>query len=134
MANNVYVDPSFKVQAKFSGSLGMQYSWPALGGSLTPRVDWFYQGSRSNGIAYLPQLPGSANQVGGYGLVNARVTYTTEDGKWDLAVSAENLLDKFYWYQLGSARSNLDGSLPDNRTGAPGRPREVAVTFRRNFN
>jgi len=25
VANNVYVDPSFKVQAKFSGSLGMQY-------------------------------------------------------------------------------------------------------------
>jgi iron complex outermembrane receptor protein len=134
VANNVYVDPSFKVQAKMSGSLGVQYSWQAFGGSITPRVDWFYQGSRSNGVAYLPQLPGSLNQVGGYGLVNARITYATADDKWNLSVSAENLMDKFYWYTLAPALSNVDGSLPDNRTGSPGRPREVALTFRRNFN
>jgi len=132
--NNVYVDPSFKVQAKMSGSLGMQYRLSAFNGSLTPRFDWFFQGSRSNGNAYLPQLPGSANKVPAYGVVNARVTYVPEGGKWEMAVSADNLFDKFYWYQLAAERSNIDGSLTDNRTGSPGRGREIAVTFRRNFN
>ena len=79
-------------------------------------------------------MTGSANQVGGYGLVNARVTYTSADSAWMLALSAENLLDKFYWYQLGPQRSNLDNSPTDNRTGTPARGRELALTFRRNFN
>jgi iron complex outermembrane recepter protein len=132
--NNVYVGSSFKVQAPFSGSLGMQYELAAFGGRLTPRFDWFFQGYRSNGIAYLPQLPGSDNKVPAYGVVNARLTYVPEGGKWEVSVLAENLFDKFYWYQLGPARSNLDGSITDNRTGSPGRPREVSLTFRRNFN
>jgi iron complex outermembrane receptor protein len=139
VANNVYVDPSFKVQAKFSGSLGMQYKLAALGGTLTPRFDWFFQGARSNGIAYYPQLPGSDNQVPAYGVVNARLTYVPEGGKWEASLEAQNLLDKFYWYQLGLARSNNPDpasylTVTDNRTGSPGRPREVALTFRRNFN
>ena len=132
--NNVYVDPSFKVQAPFSGSLGMQYRLSAFGGSLTPRFDWFFQGYRSNGTAYLPQLPGKDNKIGGYGIVNARVTFVPESGNWEMALSAENLFDKFYWYQLAAARSTVDGTVTDNRTGSPGRPREVALTFRRNFN
>jgi iron complex outermembrane recepter protein len=133
-ANNVYVDPSFEVQSKLSGAIGVQYKMPFAGGSLTPRLDWFFQGSRSNGIAYLPQLSGSDNTVPAFGLVNARITYSPEDSKWDMSLSAENLLNKFYWYQLAAARSSLDRSVTDNRVGSPGRPREVLFTFRRNFN
>jgi len=132
--NNVYVDPSFKVQAPFSGSLGTQYRLSAFGGSLTPRLDWFFQGYRSNGTAYLPQRPGTDNKIGGYGVVNARITFVPESGNWEMAVSADNLFDKFYWYQLAPARSTVDGSVTDNRTGSPARPREIALTFRRNFN
>jgi iron complex outermembrane receptor protein len=133
--NNVFVDPSYKVQAKFTGSLGMQYKLVAFGGTLTPRFDWFFQGSRSNGVApYLPQLSGNDNKVPAYGMVNARLTFVPEGGKWEASLEAENLLDKFYWYQLGAARSNIDGSIADNRTGSPGRPREIALTLRRNFN
>lgn len=131
--NDVYVDPSFKEQAPISGSLGVQYRLVAFKGSLTPRLDWFYQGYRSNGVAYLPQLAGSANKVPGYGLVNARLTYEPEDAKWSLSLAAENLMNKFYWYQLAAERSNVDGTITDNRTGSPGRPREVALTFKRNF-
>ncbi|RYY49386.1 MAG: TonB-dependent receptor [Chitinophagaceae bacterium] len=78
--------------------------------------------------------PGSDNRVPGYGIVNARLTYAPEGRAWDVSVSAENLLDKFYWYQIGPARSTLDQTVTDNRTGSPARPRELAVTFRRNFN
>jgi iron complex outermembrane receptor protein len=131
----VYVHPSYKVQAELSGSLGAEYRMAAGSGFLTPRVDWFFQGSRSNGIAYLQQLPGSENQIGGYGLVNARLTYTSGDAGWMVALSAENLFDKFYWYQLAPARSNAPGNaITDNRTGTPARGREIALTFRRNFN
>ncbi|MEP7312652.1 MAG: TonB-dependent receptor, partial [Pseudomonadota bacterium] len=131
--NNVYVDPSFKVQAPISGSLGAQYKLSAFKGTLVPRVDWFYQGYRSNGAAYLPQLPYSDNKVPGYGVVNARITFSPESEAWDLSLQAENLFDKFYWYTLAPARSNVDGSPTDNRTGTPSRPREVSLTFRRNF-
>jgi len=128
-----YVDPSFDVQAKYSGNLGAQYRFHLGSGSIIPRIDWFYQGSRSNGNQYLPQLGGSDNKVPGYGLANARVSYSPEDNKWELALVAENLFDKFYWYTIGPARSNINGAISDNRTGSPGRGREVALTFRRNF-
>ncbi len=45
----------------------------------------------------------------GYSLMNARITYETGDGKWNVAVSVENLLDKFYWYTLApSGARSLD--------------------------
>jgi iron complex outermembrane receptor protein len=128
-----YVDPSFEVQAEFSGSLGAQYRFAMGAGSLTPRLDWFYQGSRSNGTQYLPQLEGSDNKVPGYGLVNARISYAPDNNKWELALTADNLLGKFYWYTLAPARSTINGATTDNRTGSPARGREVALTFRRNF-
>jgi iron complex outermembrane receptor protein len=131
--NNVYVDSSYKVQAPISGSLGLQYRMSAFNGGLTPRLDYFYQGYRSNGIAYLPQLPGNANRVPSYGIFNARITYTSQDEAWDVSLLVENLFDKFYWYTLGPERSNLDNSPTDNRAGSPGRPRELALTLRRNF-
>jgi iron complex outermembrane receptor protein len=128
-----YVDPSFDVQAKYSGSFGAQYTFQVGGGSLIPRIDFFYQGSRSNGVNYLPQLPGSDNEVPSYTMANARISWAPADNKWELALSADNLFDKFYWYTIGPARSNINGALSDNRTGSPARGREVAFTFRRNF-
>jgi iron complex outermembrane recepter protein len=131
--NPGFVHPSFDVQAEFSGSLGAQYRFSLGEGSLVPRIDWFYQGSRSNGTQYLQQLGGSDNKVPGFGLVNARISYVAADGKWDLALSADNLFDKFYWYTLAASRSTINGAIFDNRTGSPGRGSEFALTFRRNF-
>ena len=131
--NPGYVDPSYDVQAALSGSIGAQYSFSLGEGRLTPRVDWFYQGSRSNSDQNVPQLEGSANKVPGYGLVNARVTYESPDSKWFLVLSADNLFDKFYWYTLAPERSALTGLPTDNRTGSPARGTEVAITFRRDF-
>jgi iron complex outermembrane receptor protein len=133
-SNPGYVDPSYDVQARLSGSLGAQYTFTmGTSGSLTPRLDWFVQGSRSNGEQYVKQLPGSANKVPGFSLVNARITYESGDGKWNLALSAENLLDKFYWYTIAPERSAVTGLPTDNRTGSPARGRETALTFQRNF-
>ncbi len=81
-----YVDPSFDVQAKYSGSLGAQYTFQVGGGSLIPRIDFFYQGSRSNGVNYLPQLPGRDNEVPSYTMANARISWAPADNKWELAL------------------------------------------------
>ena len=105
------------------------------GGVLTPRLDLFYQGERTNGGSIgLPQRD-PYNIIPAYTLVNARLTYASEDGKWVAALSAENLFDKFYWHQLAAERTN-DGSdsFVYGRTGAPARGREYAFSLRRNLN
>jgi len=128
-----YVDPSYDVQAEFSGSFGAQYTFNVDGGSIIPRFDMFYQGPRSNGTNYLPQLGGSDNKIPGYTIANARVSFSPGSNKWELALSADNLFDKFYWNALAPARSTLNGAVTDNRAGSPARGRELALSFRRNF-
>ena len=127
-----YEDPSTRAQPRFTFNLGAQYVF-GLGdsGSLTPRLDMFYQTERTNGGSLnLPETPYTT--IPGYTLVNARITYATNDGKWTAALSAENLFNKFYWYQLSPDHTN-DGtnSLVYNRAGSPGRPREIALTVHR---
>ncbi len=129
-----YVDPSVREQPRFSYSLGAQYMFNFGNlGSLTPRIDVFYQGERTNGGSIgLPQID-PYNIIPAYTLVNARLTYASADNKWIGSLSAENLFDKFYWYQLSPERTNADNALVYGRTGSPGRGREVALTMRRNF-
>ncbi len=128
-----YVDPSAREQPRWTFSAGAQYMFEMGGlGSITPRVDVFYQGRRTNGNVSFPQIPGD-NDVPAYTLVNARITYASEDGKWTASVSAENLLDNFYWGQLTAKTSNQTFAPLDNRNGVPGRGREVSFTLRRSF-
>jgi len=102
-------------------SIGAQYR-ADLGdaGSLTPRVD----------VAYTPGYCGNfacdpVGQVDSYTLVNARLTYRTFDEDWSVALEAKNLFDKMYY---------LNKIVPGwYATGQPGRPREVALTVRRQF-
>ena len=132
-----YVDPSVREQPEFSGSVGAQYSLPFIKGSLTARLDAFYHGYRTNRAENLPQRTPD-DIIPGYTLLNARLTYTSGDGKWLAAVAAENLLDRFYWANLSSATNTgatptASGTPADTVQGVPGRGREVAVTLRRTF-
>jgi outer membrane receptor protein involved in Fe transport len=72
--------------------------------------------------------------VPSYTLVNARLTYAAPHCKWNASLSAENLLDKFYRAQLTQALQSDRTATTYGRTGVPGRGREVAFSFRRNFN
>lgn len=102
-------------------SLGAQYE-ALLGdnlGTLTPRVD----------VAYTPGYCGNFNcdpnvTVESYTLVNARLTWRSADEDWSVALEATNLFDKFYF---------LNKFATFYVNGQPGRPREVALTVRRNF-
>ena len=136
VGNISYRDPSAVIQPKLNGSVGAQYQ--ALfesGAKLTPRVDYSYQGNRTNGNPSLVQRdPQDINPA--YSVVNARLTYEPASGAWQAALSANNLLGKFHWQQLGSETIRggaLDGNPTYARVGTPGRPREWALTIKKNF-
>ncbi len=102
-------------------SIGAQYMFD-LGnsGTITPRVD----------VSYIPEYCGNfacdPNAfVESYTLANARITYRSADEKWSVALQATNLTDDYYF--LNKFTNGFYA------TGQPGRPREFAVTVRRNF-
>jgi iron complex outermembrane recepter protein len=127
-----YIDSSVFTQPKVNMSAGLQYGIPlGSAGMLTPRIDAFYQSHRTNG-------PVTAHQrdpewtIGGYTLLNARLTYDTMEGDWQVALSATNLGDKEYWQQLGPAVT-ATGGVSAARAATPGRPREWAITVKKSF-
>ena len=126
-----YTDTSVFVQPKINMSAGIQYGIPLFGGRLTPRVDAFYQSHRTNGPIASHQLDPQWT-IGGFTVLNARVAYDTEEGDWQLALSATNLTNHFYWNQLGAQTTSL-GALADARAGTPSAPRQWAVTVKKNF-
>jgi len=102
-------------------SLGAQYEADLGGnwGSLTPRVDISYTPGYCGNFTCDPNV-----MVESYTLVNARLTWRSADEDWSVALEATNLFDKFYY---------LNKFATFYVNGQPGRPREVAVTVRRNF-
>jgi iron complex outermembrane receptor protein len=126
-----FTDSSVFVQPKVNMSAGIQYGIPLFGGRLTPRVDAFYQSHRTNGPITSPQLDPQWT-IGGYTLLNSRIAYDTEKGDWQVALSATNLTNKFYWYQLGAA-TTATGAPADARAGDPGAPRQWAVSVKKTF-
>jgi iron complex outermembrane recepter protein len=127
-----FIDTSVFTQPKLNMSAGLQYGI-RLGGAgvLTPRIDAFYQSHRTNGPVNLPQRDPEWI-IGGYTLVNARLAFDTNEGNWQVALSATNLGNKEYWQQLGAAVTAA-GTVADARAGTPGRPREWAVTVKKSF-
>ncbi len=66
--------------------------------------------------------------------MNARINFATPDNKWNVALIADNLLDKFYWYTIGPAVDSITRGPVDNRVGSPARGSEFALSLTRNFN
>ncbi|MEJ0098680.1 MAG: TonB-dependent receptor [Pseudomonadota bacterium] len=128
-----YRDPSAVLQPKWNISAGTQYALALGDGArLTPRVDYSFQSYRTNGTISLPQRdPDDRN--GGYGLVNARVTFDPPEGHWQAAFAVLNVFDKFYWQQIGTATTRA-GVPSTGRVGTPGRPREWSFTISKKFN
>lgn len=110
-------------------ALGAQYEIPlGSAGSLTPRLDWTWQSAMESTIPN--NAPGfELGRVEARGLLNARITYRTDDRDWEFAVAATNLTDEFY-YNNKYDRSNQVGG---NAYGMPGRPREFVASVKRSF-
>jgi iron complex outermembrane recepter protein len=131
-----YIDPSVRLQPEWDASGGLQYGIAfGNGGVLTPRLDWRYQGYLTNGPQNVQQIRPNFI-VPGYSLFNASLTYAPPGEKWDVALQALNVFNKFYYQQLGSESSlvNSGGApTPANlypavaRVGTPGAPREWMV-------
>jgi iron complex outermembrane receptor protein len=110
---------------KWTASGGVSYTVhdEALGGSITPRLDWYYAGK----IAYngnLPQYDEPARSV-----FNARVTYFNEDYDLELSLGATNLFNKFYYLNKFLRVANGDGQ----NLGQPAAPREWYLSVKKRF-
>ena len=124
--NPGYRNPHSLIQPKWNMSAGIQYDiMIPNGGTVTPRLDWTYTSHNTNSAPAAEPDP-AINVIPGYNLFNARLTYNSEDTKWSVALSVTNLFNKFYWYSFAAPGGQ-------NTTGSPGRPREWAITLRRNF-
>jgi len=135
-----YIAPSVRLQPEWNASAGVQYGILLPGGTLTPRLDWRYQGYQTIGPENVFQI--SQWREPGYSLVNARLTYAPEGAKWNVSLQALNLFNKFYWQQLGSPVSLAGGATVPSannlspaaaEVGTPGLPREWMVSIGATF-
>jgi iron complex outermembrane receptor protein len=127
-----YIHPDYKLTAEFSYNMGAQYDFIFSNGSmLSPRIDMFYQGKRSNGTA--TEKPDRYTTIPDYTLYNARLTYMPPSLKWSASLEAQNLFNKFYWITVTS--ESADGGVTQSfgRYGQPGAPRMLALTIRWNL-
>lgn len=110
---------------KWRWSLGAQYEID-LGriGSLIPRIDVSHQSGYFSQAINRPPF----NRLPGRTLANARLTYRDPDRDWQVSLEVTNLTDKLYYDGLFDNRASTSSIQ-----GRPGRPREWAVTLRRNF-
>ena len=104
----------------FKWSIGAQYEAPLpFGGSLTPRIDAYYTPGYCGNLACNP-----LSTVDAYTLLNGRLTYRSEDRDWSIALEVTNITNKVYY---------LNKVVTVYASGQPGRPREWALTVRKNF-
>ena len=120
-----YRHPDQLIQPEWNATAGVQYGIPLAGGTLTPRLDWFYQTHMTFGPTTTSPRT-DLFTVPGYSTFNGRIGFETGDKSWSIALSATNLFDKFYYYNLFSGSGFA-------LSGQPSRPREWALTVKRKF-
>jgi iron complex outermembrane receptor protein len=108
----------------WKGNLGVEYNLP-LGqiGTVTPRLDYTYQSKVFND----PQDEAISAQAG-YGIANARLTWDSSQGGWQLSLFVSNLTDKVYYSTIRNLLSTYDVV-----EGQPGRPREYLFSVKKSF-
>jgi iron complex outermembrane receptor protein len=106
-------------------SVGLQYAFNmGGGGTLTPRLDVAYTDE-----VFSNAVNAATNRIDGYTLVNARLTWRSMSDDWQIALEATNLTDEYYYVTLFDLSNAAAGYIH----GQPSRPREVAMSVRRNF-
>jgi iron complex outermembrane receptor protein len=104
---------------------GVQYTFEGapLDGTITPRVDWSYQGSRA------PSTRTVAWNSPAYSLVNARLTYDLPDLGFAASFGVTNLFDKLYYDNFFI----LQDFGQSNVQGQPGAPRQWYLQLEKRF-
>ena len=145
--NFTYIAPGYLFQPEYNGSVGFQYALQlGGGGTLTPRIDAFYQSERHTGPANAraPAQGITANTcprqcIPAYTLYNARVTYVPPNSDWRLSLAGTNVTDEFYWQQysaeitVNATNGAITNTAPFGRTGVASAPREWALTIEKSF-
>lgn len=124
--SNPFVGAVLAYAPEWKGRAAVTWNLPlGISSALVFNADVNYQSkSYSNGNnAITSTLPEQT-------LVNARLSYTTEDKRWSVALSARNLFDKQYAYNPGYAIDGNSGAarLPAYRTANFNDPRTVLLT------
>ncbi len=107
-------------------ALGAQYD-VSLGsaGKVTARIDGAYQSH-----IYTQAINNVTNQIDGYFLANAKVTWVPEDSKWTMSFEIQNLTDKYYFTSIFDSHNFSSGGTI---SAAPAMPRTWALTVKRTF-
>jgi iron complex outermembrane receptor protein len=110
---------------KWKASAGMQYEF-SIGehGTISPRLDASYQSS----VFTAPINDPLWNQIDGYTVANARLTWRDRNDSWQAALEITNLTDKLYYLTLFDTHTSA-GYV----NAQPAMPREWSVTVKRNF-
>lgn len=69
----------------------VRYSWPAFGGYLSAQADFFWKDDHKFNLATSAPVLEDA-----YGVVNAKLGYTSEDEAWSASIFVRNLADEEY--------------------------------------
>lgn len=111
----------------WTASAGIQYRFAlgALGGAITPRLDWTYESNQivsGTSTKYNDLMPARS-------LFNARITYDNTERDFTIAAGVTNLFDKFYWVNV----FDYQGLGYPQTDAQPGRPREWFLSFGKRF-
>ena len=68
------------------------------------------------------------NEIDGYTVTNAHVTWRNSDGNWQAALNVTNVTDKLYYLTYFDTHDSA-GYV----NGQPAMPREWSITVKRNF-
>ena len=113
----------YLIQDKYSA--GAQYAiYLNNGSTVTPRLDYVYQGDFNTGTTFTQY-----NHVDGYGLLNARLTWSSPDDTWEVSLIGKNLTDKVYYLSNFDQTTTAAGF----EYGLLGAPREYAVQLVKKF-
>ncbi len=109
-----------------TGSMALEYSYPVtqLRGDISARID----GSYRSKVSFAPDHTDFDTQ-GGLGLLNARLAYASDSGRWDVALYGRNLANKTYKVWANDLYNTAFGIA----FAAWGERREGGVTFTRHF-
>jgi iron complex outermembrane receptor protein len=103
--------------------IGVSYSFPLGGGTLTPRLDWTYQ----DDIHFSVDDPINGLQKA-YDVVNARVTWESSNSEWEIGLFGTNLTDEVYYNGKLSLVLCCGGEQ-----GNVAEPKQYGITIRRDF-
>ncbi|MCB5423803.1 TonB-dependent receptor [Altererythrobacter sp. CC-YST694] len=111
----------------WTASAGIQYriEADALGGSITPRLDWTFESSQIvSGLStkYNDLMPAKS-------LFNARLTYENDKHGFTVAAGVVNLFNKFYYRNV----FDYQGLGYPQTDAQPAPPREWSLTLKKQF-